>query len=241
MISIFETNETITGSFEQDDWEDTWADHWTPLNNTDKSTFTGSEGSGGGISSDTVTIISIICGSWVGFWGWLLLFSLCIGGVVPLGGEDIVSPESRMIFNILRGGGRRWHTANNDNSHHRTVTELLRTRITTTAGQVPVLYLHHKKRNNRLRIGLRLSNLVRAVQRDEKHQEPRWLPGNSGDHPRVRVRVKNKSLSFVSGQRGSYRCLRLCLVSGVRTFNQISHQGMLGTSSCHNSMNGFRI
>ena len=124
-----------------------------------------------------------------GFWAWLLLLS-CIGGVVPLGGEDTVSPESRMIFNILRGGSRRRHTANNDNSHHRTMTKLLRTRITTTACQVPVLDLHHKKRNNRLRQAQQP-----GTSRTER-QEPWWLPGMSGDHPRVRVRVKNKVIEF---------------------------------------------
>lgn len=79
VVSIFETNETIIGSFAQS-WEETWMGHWTPLNNsdvnnTDDSPFSGSDDSGGGISSD---IITIICGAVGGFLGLgVLILLLC--------------------------------------------------------------------------------------------------------------------------------------------------------------------
>ncbi|QGA14115.1 hypothetical protein EYB26_001768 [Talaromyces marneffei] len=94
VIRIHETNETIIGSIAPS-WEETWMDHWTPLNNTDNSTFTESEssGSGGGISSDLITIIGATVGGVVG-----LVVLACIlckrtrrpqrGGYSPPGGEQ---------------------------------------------------------------------------------------------------------------------------------------------------------
>lgn len=74
LVGIFETNETIVGSFAQS-WEETWVDHWTPLNNTDDSAYPMSNDSGGGISSDTITII---CGAVGGFVGLgVLILILC--------------------------------------------------------------------------------------------------------------------------------------------------------------------
>lgn len=74
VISIHEANETLIGSFAQD-WEETWVDHWTPLTNTDNSTFIGSSSGsgGGGISTDTITII---CGAVGGVFGLILTMSV---------------------------------------------------------------------------------------------------------------------------------------------------------------------
>jgi hypothetical protein len=127
MISIHETNETIIGSSAQD-WEETWLDHWTLLNNTDNSTFTaGSSGSGGGgILSDLITIIGAAVSSAVEL---IVLVVFCIGGLSVRSREDIVSQESRKIItkddNKKKMNDDDRKNAINHNSHHHTVTKSL--------------------------------------------------------------------------------------------------------------------